>query len=423
MRNASARSNILAGTFVLVAVALFVWVCFALADRGPGLNAQRFVVRFPLSEGAPGVQEGAPVLLGGQPVGKVVRIGFAGLDGSGPASVDARVEIKGDIPLYENAAITLERPLLGSLSTINIGSLGSPDAAPFQGASARLETGETVPARVAPGLLAQAGLRSDQLRSILANLDKTLQSISATVEASGPEARDAIAEVRALVTETRAGFKRWEAQADKILSDVAAASDRFGPMADKADALLNSANDFIGEARSIIRDNRERIERTITAVENSATRFEKEGLEELNAALRDARGAMAQASQAVEDISSLVSEQTPNVRKMLANLRLTADQLKLTAVEVRSQPWRLLHEPTTKELREQVLYDATRSYAAAASDVRAASEALSAATFDPDAPGVKEEIEARIARLAETIRTFEQAERALLDRLARETGK
>jgi len=71
---------------------------------------------------------------------------------------------------------------------------------------------------------------------------------------------------------------------------------------------------------------------------------------------------------------TLLKEETPGIRHTLANLRLMSDQLKLTAVEVRSQPWRLLHSPTTKEMSSQVLYDARAAYAEAASDLRAASE-------------------------------------------------
>jgi hypothetical protein len=96
-----------------------------------------------------------------------------------------------------------------------------------------------------------------------------------------------------------------------------------------------------------------------------------------------------------------------------------SDQLKLTAVEVRSQPWRLLHQPTTKELSTQVLYDSTRAYAEAASDLRAASEALQAVSVNTGASDVS----AMTQRLAEAMEKYRGAERALMDKLIETEGK
>jgi len=86
-----------------------------------------------------------------------------------------------------------------------------------------------------------------------------------------------------------------------------------------------------------------------------------------------------------------------------------SDQLKLTAVEVRSQPWRLLHQPTTKEFSSQVLYDATRAYAEAASDLRAASESLQATGG--------QQSEEMVEQLTRAVAKYKAAEQALMDKL------
>jgi ABC-type transporter Mla subunit MlaD len=136
---------------------------------------------------------------------------------------------------------------------------------------------------------------------------------------------------------------------------------------------------------------------------------------------------MAQAQQAIADVDALLAEQRPNIRKAMANMRLTSDQLKLASIEVRSQPWRLLHEPDTKELATQVLYDATRSYAAAASDVRAASEALSQVSLAQragptmtDADLAKSLADLSV-RLRASMESFATAERKLLETLVNES--
>jgi hypothetical protein len=87
-----------------------------------------------------------------------------------------------------------------------------------------------------------------------------------------------------------------------------------------------------------------------------------------------------------------------------------SDQLKLTSIEVRSQPWRLLHQPTTKELSAQVLYDATRAFAEAASNLRAASESLQAARPGSDTAHLSDELRTAVER-------YRTAEQALLDKL------
>ena len=86
-----------------------------------------------------------------------------------------------------------------------------------------------------------------------------------------------------------------------------------------------------------------------------------------------------------------------------------SDQLKLTSIEVRSQPWRLLHAPTNKEMSSQVLYDATRAYAEAASDLRAASEALQATDGQQPAEMVEQ--------LRGAVEKYRAAEQALMDKL------
>ena len=110
----------------------------------------------------------------------------------------------------------------------------------------------------------------------------------------------------------------------------------------------------------------------------------------------------------------------------MQHARPAGDQLKLAAIEVRSQPWRLLHEPDTKELSTQALYDATRSYASAASDVRAASEALSQVSLmqRTGATMSDTDLAKNLADLSERLRTsmegFSAAERKLLETLVNE---
>jgi hypothetical protein len=87
---------------------------------------------------------------------------------------------------------------------------------------------------------------------------------------------------------------------------------------------------------------------------------------------------------------------------------------------VRSQPWRLLHQPTNKELSSQVIYDATRNYAQAASNIRAAAEALSELSLRQQALGdaeLAQRLTAAGEELANSMKDFREAEDGLLDKL------
>jgi ABC-type transporter Mla subunit MlaD len=458
MKTRSARNNLLAGLFVIASVLLGVWVAFLLADRGPGMDALRFTLRFDLASGAPGLQAGSPVHVGGQQAGQVVSVAFdnSGEDGQ-PTGVDVRVEVRDDVLLFEDATIMLERPLLGSLSSVNISDAGRGPrnaelAGAHQGASPRIENGEVVRASAAPSLLAQAGLGTEQIenvKSILRSLDSALVRIDGLVERQGPEVEVAIRDTRTLIAEARTSFEEWETRVDTVLVNAEQASQQFGPLLARAQEGVDAATKFFTDADAVVADNRMRIEEILASLQSASKRFDGESVELLNAALRDARGAMAQAGQALEDVRTLLSDERPNIRKTLANLRLTSDQLKLTAIEVRSQPWRLLHEPTNKELEVQVLYDATRNYAQAASDVRAASEALTefslrrpsappgagggvgasaaaasmGATGDETSPMLAQRVQELATKLAESMQSFRKAEERLLKTLVDEEGK
>ena len=101
----NARNNVIAGVFVLLGVALAVWVSFLLSDRSAFQSTTTFAVRFPLDTGAAGLKRGSEVLLGGQPVGRVLAVDFARNPDSTPAHVDVEVEVRDDLPLFTTPAL------------------------------------------------------------------------------------------------------------------------------------------------------------------------------------------------------------------------------------------------------------------------------------------------------------------------------
>ena len=423
------RNNILAGVFVLAGLALAVWASFVLADRAPLGGLRRFSIRFSIASGAPGLKHGSPVTLAGQQIGRVVDVTFEGSPGQAakpmsPRSVLVRVEVERRFAFYENARVNIEKPLLGNLSTINISNAGDPaTVASAQGGDPELQDNEVIGGSISPpGFLADAGLgpeQIDDIRATLKSAKEATQRVNDLVGRAGPGVEKSLADAQAVIADVRDNIKHCSERLDAIGANAQAASERLNPMLDHADKVVSNADGLIDDARGAIKDNRPGIDAAVKNIESASAKLDRDTIALLNDSLKDARGALASFDTAVTRVSAMLTEQKPNIARTLANLRLTSDQLKLTAIEVRSQPWRLLHEPTTKELSSQVLYDATRQYAEAASDLRAASDALAAAA-SPDNAQHPDALGDLSSKVAEALDRYRKSEKLLLEKLVQE---
>lgn len=419
------RNNIIAGLFVIASLILAVVISIVISGAQSALvRTTPYVVRFTLEEGAAGLQADSPVTLGGQSVGRVTGVDFKRSPGGEPEAVDVRIAVRADLTLYEDAWAFLERPLLGTLGTINIARPGdgSGVAAP-QGTGPRLEAGEVLVGRIAPpAFLAQAGYgpeQSRQLQKILSDgaaLMERISRVTARVEERlEPDlatVRGTLEDVRSVAADLRESMPEWTRRVDSVLERADNAAARLEP-------LMQSADETIGSARSIIEDNRDELDRIIANIDRAAERFSGGSLDQLEGALAAAQDGAEEFARTGRELSGLVRQERPNIERILANLRLAADQIKLTGIEVRRNPWRLLYTPTTKELDSELFYDAARTYAAAVSDLRAASEALEAAGREPPTPQSSEAVGRITAQLNDAFARYKTAEQGLLQQMIR----
>jgi ABC-type transporter Mla subunit MlaD len=81
-------------------------------------------------------------------------------------------------------------------------------------------------------------------------------------------------------------------------------------------------------------------------------------------------------SGASADIRTLIAANRMNLSDTMVNLRETSEQLKAASEEIRRAPWRLLYKPEKREADTLNIYDASRSYADAASDLNSAATTL-----------------------------------------------
>lgn len=429
MASSSTRNNILAGTFLLSSVALAVVASFILSDVGERLRTtNEYIVRFTIAQGATGIKEGSPVLLGGQPVGKVSSVEINSVGGE--PGIDVRVNVDASHVLYDNALFYLEKPLLGSLTSINIASMGSRgQVAPDHqiGPGPELADGERLAGSIAPpSFLADAGLGAEQVmdfKQIIAEAKLAVEKINSLIEsnegmvtATLTDIRSAAGDARGAVKEVTDKMPGWTNRIDSIIASVDTTAADFPGLRDTARNLLDDGRTLVGDARSLILDNREQIDRFIDNIDATAVTVR----DSIDPVANQAREAMSSFESLSKRLDSIVSTEGPNVRRMLANARLASDQLKLATMEIRAQPWRLLVQPDTKELQQQLLYDSARSYAAAVSDLRAASESMDA-MISRGASGTNDvqEIAERRQELEEAFQRYRDAEKKMFEQFER----
>lgn len=421
------RNNLIAGTFLIAALIAGVIVSIVISGAHQRLVARDdFIVRFSIVEGAPGLRDGSNVNLGGQPVGWVDELTFHTRQNI-PEGVDVHISVLSEITLYPNAVVHLERPLLGTMSTLNIASPGDPSAGP------PLRPGDIIPGRIAPpAMFAQAGFgaqQAEQLRTIIeqasemvTRMNSFTQRLEETLDDDLARLRSALDDLAALTGEFRERTPDWTQRIDSVLAQADDAAARLGPLAERAEETLDDARRMMRTLDETAENNRAAIDRIVANVDTAAARLNEESIPMLARALARVSDGVDQFEEAGRMFNSLLIEQAPNLRRILANFRLAADQFRLTSVEVRRNPWRLLYQPSTRELETEVFFDAARTYAQAVSDLREASESLEAiARADAVgrvAPTVHvETVEEVQRRLQDAFGRYEEAERELLRQL------
>ncbi|MEL7472620.1 MAG: hypothetical protein AAGK04_04820, partial [Planctomycetota bacterium] len=213
----------------------------------------------------------------------------------------------------------------------------------------------------------------------------------------------------------------YDRQVTDVLERGQAFATELGPFAEQLTQAGERSNKVIGDVEQAVASiqegidtNRPRVDETVLAAEATAQRLRDQTTPRIEGGAEEFRAMAA-------NVRGLIDAQAPLIRGTLANARLASDQFKLLMVEIRNQPWRLLITPDDKELERQLLYDAARSYAAAAGDVRAASESLeSVLSGGVASPGRADAVQRILAELMDSRTRLDRSEELLLDRLIAE---
>lgn len=390
-RHNRSKASLMAGSLLIFGLVGFVVISAIISGSIDRLTpTETYTVRFDLAKGTGGLTEGSSVLMGGQPVGRVAEIEFAKEDGV-PRAVDVRVRVRSSHTLYRDVAFVLERPLVGLGATLNIVSAGTSDAGV-------LEPGSVVEASLAvPGFLAAAGLGVEQIAQVKEILSDTT---------------DIVGRADAITT-------RLDTDLDTLMADFKAFSSeladlKVGAIRAEAGVAIDDFRALVEESRELLRVNRPRIDDTLASAQRSMARFEGEHADALLLAMDNAGTAATNLGELADEAGRMLTEQRPGIQRTLANARLASDQLRLATIEIRRNPWKLLARPDTKELREELFYDAARVYASAASDLQNAGASLEA-VLGAGSGGDEDAIRELTEELKSAMARYKQAEAGLLE--------
>jgi ABC-type transporter Mla subunit MlaD len=417
------RNNIIAGLFVIFAMLLAIAVSVAVSGATKRLTPTTpYTIQFTLADGASGLKAGSPVTLGGQEVGRVLRTRFSP-DTTHATAVDVDVVINSNVTLHTDAWAFLEKPLLGTMSAINVPYVGGDvdPAKPQSTPAPVLQANAVLKGTVAPpGFLAQAGYgpeQSKQLQQILERFDRLSARLD---EKIAPGIQTVVDDAAAVVSDIRKRAPEWEGKVDSVLTKADDFAGQLKPLTDNANQTVTDARKLVSDFQAALDANRPEIDSIIQNIDQAAKKVNEHSIALLDDALTGAKTGADAFAQSGRDLNALIDEQTPNIRRIMGNLRLAADQVKLAGIEIRRNPWRILYQPKTKELEAELFYDAARTYAEAVSDLRSASEALEilTASAGPDAVAVNRESLSHIAqRINEAFKRYETAEQELLKKM------
>jgi ABC-type transporter Mla subunit MlaD len=385
-----------------------------------------YFIRFSLSGGVGGLAEGSEVRVGGLKRGKVIAIIPRLRSDDALDHLDVEVAIDASINLYSNARVYRIASVLGNSSWLNFTSVGGLDAEgdPASPAAKPLTAGAILVAVEAPGLLATlVGSHSaDQIVTIIdraSTFSELLDALPADYRAKIVPALDAASTT---VVKLRDDYDRWRLKVDDALGSAASAAKNLEDGTHSAVAL-------VAEARETLAENRPHLANTLINLE-SASESAKAAIDDVRSTtlpqvariLNEGERALGDLASLIDRVDGEIATRLPDIRMFLADLRDAAQQLKLATIEVRRSPWRLLYRPSTDVLAHEQLFEATRTFAAATSNLRSAAESIDELLKQrPDIAAKDAAMRDRLQKsLLDAIERYEEAQRRLFGVLTQE---
>lgn len=438
----NARRNALKVGIVTVVVAAAFFIILIWISQNTGGEMKPISVRFESSPAMPTLSQGSAVLVGGQRVG---RITTARLDSyqvtdektGKPVEryfvwVDA--EIRSDLILRTDCQAIAEGPPLGGDGILKL-SLG---VAPNEFTGVYIEGAQ--PAGFAAilaslqgefdgnnpdSLLGQikAQLNPDESKSLLAKLLKSADDVNELTAVLGNEMD---AQDKATI------LAKFHGVVDNIniMTGSLRAETEGGnreALVGKVHLAMDSVNNGLSTVSRLLTSNESSINQSLKNIEtttgNIANETDSARPGSLLAQFKKAGDELTKALEDIHTVTSTTREvvilNRENIDKMLSNFKESSDHLKNGLKYVLRHPWRIFNEPQMKEIKQQAIFDAARSFAEAATRVDDATSQLRALAelYGGKIPTNSPELLRIEADLAQTREKYKKAEDQLWERL------
>lgn len=415
------RNNVRVGIFVSISIILAMSVIIMLTDIASSLSksVETYTVEFNVSSGVSNLKAGADVRIGGLSMGKVKGV-RPQMESQPFQTILVDIELDSKVTLYDNAVILLSSPLLGAESWLDCPSVGNPES------GIAVEAGGTVVAMnsvgmlttlLGPGNAATAETIVDDLKATI----QSAKSFSANLESkSGPilDNLDTMSsDVRSVVAEMRdKNWPSWSGSVDRLFVWAEDATVPF-------DETIEQGRLLVTDIRTVVGENREGISSIVASTDSFTDRLNTELADKASALLDRGRDGLDEAVAALTRMRDDYETWSVDISESLGNASLASQQLKLAMIEIRRSPWKILYKPTDNELEHELLYEATRSFAVAAADMKAASISVNRILErHGDEVAQDRELYERITRaLLDPLERYEKAQQLLFDVLVMET--
>ena len=311
------------GTFVIVAIIIFVYTFISVANVQFGSDKVTYRTYFNY---AAGLDPGTLVRFGGVKAGVVSDVRAFAED---PTRVEVVFQMSGGLPV--NADSVAKAASLSALSDKYLEiSTGSNEAA-------RIEPGGVVRSEetlTLDDLTAQISQVSAQAQSLMKDVQENFNRLTGnaevlienlteiTSEKNQKSFEQVLENTNLLVTEQRPKF-------DKITGQVS-------EMLEKVDLLLDNIRDISKTADTAIANVNRTVEDTREPI--------KRDLAEMEATLKETRRLIA-------SIQTVVVMNEENINETLENIRVSSENIEQLTDELRQRPWSLLHVKPKEDRR------------------------------------------------------------------------
>lgn len=414
------RNNVRAGVFVTVTLLLGLVVIGALTHVIENFShaSTKYDVVFDVASGVSNLKSGADVRVGGVRLGRVTRVMPRVDPGSPFREIVVSFKLDKRVQLYDDAVIVIAASLIGSDAWIDIPSVGlsgRPPGATIRGtpSSGALTTflgpeGAADARRIVRNVREFSEffptVKDDYAKRIVPTLDN--------VEAASADVKTMIADFR------QKRYAGWADAVDKIMAWAVEETKRI-------DEGVAEAKGLLADARSVVAENRQAVKAAADNVRSVTEKVNTQTIDKVHALLDSGQEGLDEATRALENFRVDYAAWATDIGEALGNANLAAQQLKLTMIETRRSPWKVLYRPSSTELEHELLYEATRSFAVAAADLKAASESVERVLAEhPGEVASDEEAFKRLKKnLLDSLAGYEKAQQQLLDVLVAEPAK